>query len=202
MGLVTWCVLHRCGSLCLVKGISRLTYTSDLKGEQLGPKICDGLKKTLGYQTVACQGVGGPYKAYANDSKTTLATSTPAVLEAQRLIKMAYNACDGPGKQNTSLLLGGYGQGAAVIQGALFTSYLNITANQAPYKQISHVILYAAAHPRRESPYLNISMQRICAAHDSYCFGGGRDVAGATPDYSVVAQLGVDSYKAYGVRNN
>lgn len=109
---------------------SPLTSLS-LKGASVGPATCNALKSSFGFAAVACQGVGSPYIADLGSNALPLGTTLAAIGEAQRLFRLAATKCP-----STTIVAGGYSQGAAVMTGAVGT------LGSAVEDRIAGVVLY------------------------------------------------------------
>jgi len=79
----------------------------------IGPAVCTGLKTRLAGR-VACQGVGGGYKAKLADNGNLRGTSASGTQEAVKMFQQAASKCP-----NTKIVFGGYSQGGAVMHTAV-----------------------------------------------------------------------------------
>jgi len=79
----------------------------------IGPAVCSGLKTRLAGR-VACQGVGGGYKAKLQDNGNPKGTSAAATQEAVKVFQQAASKCP-----NAKIVFGGYSQGGAVMHTAI-----------------------------------------------------------------------------------
>ncbi|KAL4804062.1 cutinase-domain-containing protein [Aspergillus unguis] len=79
----------------------------------VGPGVCSNLKKKLGSDKVACQGVGGAYTAGLVQNSLPQNTDSGSINEAVKMFELADKCSD------TQIFAGGYSQGSAVIDGAV-----------------------------------------------------------------------------------
>jgi cutinase len=78
-------------------------FLADLQqGIIIGPAVCTGLKTRLAGR-VACQGVGGGYKAKLADNGNPRGTSASGTQEAVKMFQQAASKCP-----NTKIVFGGY----------------------------------------------------------------------------------------------
>ncbi|KAE8381975.1 putative cutinase 3 [Aspergillus bertholletiae] len=83
-------------------------------GAIIGPPLCSELKKKLGSDKVACQGVGGMYTGGLIQNALPKNTDPGAISTAKSLFEKASTKCP-----NTQIVAGGYSQGSAVIDNAV-----------------------------------------------------------------------------------
>jgi cutinase len=69
----------------------------------MGPTVCSGLKSKIGAANVACQGVGGAYKAGLADNVLPAGTTAGAISEATKLFQEAATKCP-----QATIVAGGY----------------------------------------------------------------------------------------------
>jgi cutinase len=69
----------------------------------MGPTVCKGLKGKFGAGKVACQGVGGPYKAGLETNVLPEGTNAAAYQEAMKLLAKASTKCP-----QSKIVAGGY----------------------------------------------------------------------------------------------
>lgn len=69
----------------------------------MGPTVCKGLKSKFGAQKVACQGVGGAYKAGLETNMLPEGTSAAAYQEAMHLLAKTHTKCP-----QSKIVTGGY----------------------------------------------------------------------------------------------
>jgi len=79
----------------------------------IGPETCSALKRKLPGK-VACQGVGGAYKASMMDNGKAQFTDPAAIQEALKIFNEAAQKCP-----KAKITFGGYSQGGAVMHGAV-----------------------------------------------------------------------------------
>jgi cutinase len=72
-------------------------------GTVVGGQTCAALKTRYGSNTVACQGVGGPYDAQLLPNTFPRGTTDAAIGEASRLFRLASTKCP-----STVVISGGY----------------------------------------------------------------------------------------------
>ena len=77
--------------------------TNITQGSSVGPPTCNQLKSAYGSSNVACQGVGGAYRATLAANSLPGGTTSGAIAEAQRLFNLANTKCP-----NTRITAGGY----------------------------------------------------------------------------------------------
>ncbi|TID15288.1 hypothetical protein E6O75_ATG08541 [Venturia nashicola] len=82
-------------------------------GGSMGPAVCKGLKSKFS-NDVACQGVGGAYKAGLADNVAPAGTTAGAIAEATKMFTEAHQKCP-----QTKIVAGGYSQGTAVMMNAV-----------------------------------------------------------------------------------
>ena len=82
---------------------ARVEYITNLQqGFIIGPGVCSGLKSKFP-DKVACQGVGGAYKASMFDNALPQFTTKEAIEEAAKMFNMAVEKCP-----NSKITFGGY----------------------------------------------------------------------------------------------
>ncbi|KAF1815091.1 putative cutinase [Eremomyces bilateralis CBS 781.70] len=99
-------------------------------GMSMGPIVCSGLKKKFGSNSVACQGVGGPYSAGLMDNVRSDGTTEEAVNEAVSMFTKAIQ-CEG-----ALVVGGGYSQGTAVTGNAV------MKLDSAAKEKVLGIVLY------------------------------------------------------------
>lgn len=113
---------------------------------------------------MACQGVGGPYDATLLANTLPLGTTSAAIGEARRLFNLANSKCP-----DTTVVAGGYSQGAAVMHGAI------PGLSSAVRDQIAGVVLYGDTRNLQTggsiSNYPDNRLNIICLPGDPVCSG-------------------------------
>ncbi|KKK12597.1 hypothetical protein P175DRAFT_0448818, partial [Aspergillus ochraceoroseus IBT 24754] len=129
-----------------------------------GMPTCDDLKKNLGTENVACQGVGGAYTAHLIPNLFPENTSPQAIGEAVKMFKLAATKCP-----KTQIVAGGYSQGTAVIDNAI--QELDNTLKS----QVKGVVLFGFTRNLQDSGripgYPPSQTKVICAPGDLVCDG-------------------------------
>jgi len=82
-------------------------------GTVVGGPLCAAMK-TAANGGVACQGIGGAYKAQLAPNTQPKGTNDASINEAVKVIKQAMTACP-----DSKMVLAGYSQGSAVISNAV-----------------------------------------------------------------------------------
>ncbi|KAG6116150.1 hypothetical protein E4U14_000460 [Claviceps sp. LM454 group G7] len=83
-------------------------------GASVGPTVANTLTNQLGQGQVWIQGVGGPYTAGLPENAMPAGSSPAAIAEMDRLFTLAHTKCP-----TSSILAGGYSQGAALAAAAV-----------------------------------------------------------------------------------
>ncbi|CCE30291.1 hypothetical protein E4U22_005267 [Claviceps purpurea] len=83
-------------------------------GASVGPTVANTLTNQLGKGQVWIQGVGGPYTAGIPENAMPAGSSPAAIAEMDRLFTLAHTKCP-----TSSILAGGYSQGAALAAAAV-----------------------------------------------------------------------------------
>ncbi|KAG5931664.1 hypothetical protein E4U60_005915 [Claviceps pazoutovae] len=83
-------------------------------GASVGPTVANTLTNQLGKGQVWIQGVGGPYIAGLPENAMPAGSSPAAIAEMDRLFTLAHTKCP-----TSSILAGGYSQGAALAAAAV-----------------------------------------------------------------------------------
>ncbi|KAE8353093.1 putative cutinase 1 [Aspergillus coremiiformis] len=83
-------------------------------GTVIGPPLCSALKKNLGEDKVACQGVGDMYHGGLVENALPQNTDPGSISTAKSLFEKASTKCP-----QSKIVAGGYSQGSAVIDNAV-----------------------------------------------------------------------------------
>jgi len=87
----------------------------------MGPTVCRGLKSKFGANNVACQGVGGAYKAGLAENVYPKGTTDAAIRVAKEHLTNAATKCP-----SSAIVSGGYSQGSALMMNAVKESPKNV----------------------------------------------------------------------------
>jgi len=132
-------------------------------GSTVGPPTCDGLKKAYN-DDVACQGVGGAYKASVGSNALPGGTTAASYNEAISIFEDAAQKCP-----DTIIVAAGYSQGAAVMVNAV--SKLDPSVQE----RVAGVVLYGNTRNKQENGKIpNFPPEKAktyCNASDGVCGG-------------------------------
>ncbi|KAM0699386.1 hypothetical protein Q7P36_001433 [Cladosporium allicinum] len=123
-------------------------------GSTVGPPTCDGLKKAYN-DDVACQGVGGAYKASVGSNALPGGTTAGSYNEAISIFEDAAQKCP-----DTIIVAAGYSQGAAVMVNAV--SKLDPSVQE----RVAGVVLYGNTRNKQENgkiPNFPLRRRRLTA---------------------------------------
>ncbi|KAM0723537.1 hypothetical protein Q7P37_000524 [Cladosporium fusiforme] len=133
-------------------------------GSTVGPPTCSGLKSEYGSDKVACQGVGGPYRASVGSNALPEGTTRESYGEAQRLFDLAASQCP-----DTIIVAAGYSQGAAVMTAAVKR------LDDSVKDRVAGVVLYGNTRNRQEGgkipDFPDEKALTFCNASDGVCGG-------------------------------
>jgi len=133
-------------------------------GMSMGPTVCRGLKSKFGAGNVACQGVGGAYKAGLAENVYPKGTTDAAIRVAKDLLKQAATKCPA-----ASIVSGGYSQGSALMMNAVKESSKDVQA------KILGVVLFGyTKNKQTNSGIPGFPQNRVavyCSKGDGVCKG-------------------------------
>ncbi|GAB7362400.1 hypothetical protein MBLNU230_g2724t1 [Neophaeotheca triangularis] len=131
-------------------------------GSSVGPPTCSQLKRR--FNSVSCQGVGGPYDAQILTNNLRRGTTPAAIQEGVRLFEKAASDCP-----NTIMVGGGYSQGAALMTGAVQDTPADVKA------RIAGAVLYGNTQNRQNNgkipDYPEDDALTFCNTSDGVCGG-------------------------------
>jgi len=133
-------------------------------GMSMGPTVCRGLKAKLGAGSVACQGVGGAYRAGLETNAMPKGTNDAAINVAVGLFNKAAQKCP-----SAKIVAGGYSQGTAVMMNAVSKVPANVR------DRIKGVVLFGyTKNAQKKGGIPNYPKNRVrvfCAKSDGVCGG-------------------------------
>jgi len=133
-------------------------------GMSMGPTVCRGLKSKLGANNVACQGVGGAYKAGLAENVYPKGTTDAAIRVAKDHFTSAVRKCP-----QAKIVSGGYSQGSALMMNAVKESSKDIQA------KILGVVLFGyTKNKQTNSGIPGFPKNRVavyCSKSDGVCKG-------------------------------
>jgi len=133
-------------------------------GMSMGPTVCRGLKSKFGAGNVACQGVGGAYKAGLAENVYPKGTTDAAIRVAKEHLQSAARKCP-----QASIVSGGYSQGSALMMNAVKESSKDVQA------RILGVVLFGyTKNKQTNSGIPGFPQNRVavyCSKGDGVCKG-------------------------------